>query len=33
MKPSLPELLPEDPLPLLESWLAEAAAAARNSTR
>ena len=32
MKPSLPELLPEDPLPLLESWLAEAAAAVRNST-
>ena len=32
MKPPLPELLPDDPLPLLESWLAEAAAATRNST-
>jgi pyridoxamine 5'-phosphate oxidase len=32
MKPPLPELLPEDPLPLLEAWLAEAAAAARNAT-
>ena len=32
MKPPLPELLPDDPLPLLESWLAEASAAARNAT-
>jgi pyridoxamine 5'-phosphate oxidase len=32
MKPPLPELLPEDPLPLLEAWLAEATAAARNAT-
>ena len=32
MKPPLPELLPEDPLPLLETWLAEAAPAARNAT-
>ena len=32
MKPPLPEMLPEDPLPLLESWLAEAAAAGRNAT-
>ena len=32
MKPPLPELLPEDPLPLLETWLAEATAAARNAT-
>lgn len=32
MKPSLPEPLPEDPLPLLSEWLAEAAASIRNST-
>ena len=32
MKPPLPEQLPDDPLPLLEAWLAEAAAAARNAT-
>ena len=32
MTPPLPELLPEDPLPLLETWLAEATAAARNAT-
>jgi pyridoxamine 5'-phosphate oxidase len=32
MKPPLPEWLPEDPLPLLETWLAEATAAARNAT-
>ena len=32
MKPPLPEVLPEDPLPLVESWLAEAAAAVRNAT-
>ncbi len=32
MKPPLPELLPADPLPLLEAWLAEAVAAARNAT-
>jgi pyridoxamine 5'-phosphate oxidase len=32
MKPPLPEPLPEDPLPLLEAWLAEAAAEIRNST-
>ena len=32
MKPSLPEPLPDDPLPLLAEWLAEAAAAIRNST-
>jgi pyridoxamine 5'-phosphate oxidase len=32
MKPPLPERLPEDPLPLVEAWLAEAAAATRNAT-
>jgi len=32
MKPPLPEPLPDDPLPLLAAWLAEAAAAIRNST-
>ncbi len=32
MKPPLPEFLPDDPLLLLESWLAEATAAARNAT-
>jgi pyridoxamine 5'-phosphate oxidase len=32
MKPPLPEFLPDDPLPLLEAWLAEATAAARNAT-
>jgi pyridoxamine 5'-phosphate oxidase len=32
MNPPLPEWLPEDPLPVLEAWLAEAAAAARNAT-
>jgi pyridoxamine 5'-phosphate oxidase len=32
MKPPLPDALPEDPLPLLEVWLAEAAAVARNPT-
>ena len=32
MKPPLPEFLPDDPLPLLESWLAEASAASRNAT-
>jgi len=32
VKPSLPEPLPEDPLPLLSEWLAEAAASIRNST-
>jgi pyridoxamine 5'-phosphate oxidase len=32
MKPPLPEFLPDDPLPLLQAWLAEAAAAARNAT-
>jgi pyridoxamine 5'-phosphate oxidase len=32
MKPPLPEILPEDPLPLLQSWLDEASATARNAT-
>jgi pyridoxamine 5'-phosphate oxidase len=32
MKPPLPEWLPEDPLPVLETWLAEAATATRNAT-
>ena len=32
MKPPLPEFLPDDPLPLLQAWLAEASAAARNAT-
>jgi pyridoxamine 5'-phosphate oxidase len=32
MKPPLPELLPENPLAVLETWLAEAAAATRNAT-
>jgi pyridoxamine 5'-phosphate oxidase len=32
VKPSLPEPLPDDPLPLLSEWLAEAAATIRNST-
>jgi pyridoxamine 5'-phosphate oxidase len=32
MKPPLPEFLPDDPLPLLQTWLAEASAAARNAT-
>ena len=32
MKPSLPEPLPADPLPLLAEWMAEAAASIRNST-
>jgi pyridoxamine 5'-phosphate oxidase len=32
MKPPLPALLPEDPLPLLQAWLAEAAATSRHST-
>ena len=32
MKPSLPEPLPDDPLPLLAEWMAEAAASIRNST-
>ena len=32
MKPPLPELLPDDPLPLVQTWLAEAAATTRNAT-
>ena len=32
MPPPLPEPLPADPLPLLESWLADASAAIRNAT-
>jgi pyridoxamine 5'-phosphate oxidase len=32
VKPTLPEALPDDPLPLLEAWLAEASQAARNAT-
>ena len=32
MPPPLPEPLPADPLPLLETWLAEAGAAIRNAT-
>jgi pyridoxamine 5'-phosphate oxidase len=32
MPPPLPEPLPADPLPLLETWLAEASAAIRNAT-
>jgi pyridoxamine 5'-phosphate oxidase len=32
MPPPLPEPLPADPLPLLETWLAEARTAIRNST-
>ena len=32
MKPALPERLPDDPLPLVESWLAEARSEIRNST-
>jgi pyridoxamine 5'-phosphate oxidase len=31
MKESLPEPLPDDPLPLIEAWLAEASAASRNA--
>lgn len=31
MKPPLPDLLPADPMPLLEQWLAEATAAIRNA--
>ncbi|MBI3824949.1 MAG: pyridoxamine 5'-phosphate oxidase [Candidatus Rokubacteria bacterium] len=32
MKPPLPEPLPDDPLPLVQDWLGEAAAAVRNAT-
>jgi pyridoxamine 5'-phosphate oxidase len=32
MSPPLPEPLPEDPLPLVQDWLAEATAAIRNAT-
>jgi pyridoxamine 5'-phosphate oxidase len=32
MKPALPEPLPDDPLPIVEEWLAEAQGAARNAT-
>jgi pyridoxamine 5'-phosphate oxidase len=32
MQPPLPDVLPEDPLPLVEAWLAEATAAARNAS-
>ena len=31
MKESLPEPLPDDPLPLIQAWLAEASAASRNA--
>ena len=31
MKPSLPDVLPADPMPLLEQWLAEATGAIRNA--
>ena len=31
-KPLLPEPLPDNPLPVLEGWLAEASAAIRNAT-
>ena len=32
MKPSLPEPLPDNPLPLVESWIAEALKEIRNAT-
>jgi pyridoxamine 5'-phosphate oxidase len=32
MKPPLPDSLPDDPLPLVQAWLDEATAAARNAT-
>jgi pyridoxamine 5'-phosphate oxidase len=32
MKPPLPEILPDDPLALVQAWLAEAAAVARHAT-
>lgn len=32
MKPPLPEILPDDPLPMVEAWLAEAAAVTRHAT-
>src|SRR5687767_3054760 len=32
VKPPLPEPLPDDPLPLLAAWMAEAATSIRNST-
>lgn len=32
MKPPLPDVLPADPLPLLEQWLGEAIGAIRNAT-
>ena len=32
MKPALPDTLPEDPLPLVKSWLDEARGEIRNST-
>jgi pyridoxamine 5'-phosphate oxidase len=32
MKPPLPEVLPDDPLPVVEAWLAEAGAVARHAT-
>ena len=32
MKPGLPEPLPDDPLPLLQSWLTEAQKEIRNAT-
>jgi pyridoxamine 5'-phosphate oxidase len=32
MKPPLPDTLPEDPLPLVQTWLAEAAAVSRVAT-
>ena len=31
MKPALPDVLPSDPMPLLEQWLAEATGAIRNA--
>jgi pyridoxamine 5'-phosphate oxidase len=32
MKPPLPETLPDNPLPLVESWIGEARAAVKNAT-
>ena len=32
MPPALPEVLPDDPLPLVERWVAEASASVRNPT-
>jgi pyridoxamine 5'-phosphate oxidase len=32
MNPPLPEILPDDPLPVVQAWLAEASAVARHAT-